>query len=83
MAHQYGVLLMTDEYNYTVKKVDQPTYDLIRKMKAKGEDDIYITKNLVQLSIRRENTLGIGLHKEEAIEKALESADDYVILRNY
>ena len=80
---QHGVLLMTDEYTYTVKKVDQPTYDLIRKMKDKGENDIKIINSLVQLEVRRENTLGIGLNRNEAIEKALESTEDYVILRSY
>lgn len=83
MSKQYGVLLMDDDVTYTVKKVDQPSYDLIRKMKDKGEDDINIIKNIVQLSIRRENTLINGANRNEAIECALDNAEDYIILKNY
>lgn len=82
-TRKFSVVCMVDENNCYVKQVDHNTFDQIRKMKSTGESDRKIIESLTKLNVTEDNFIINGATKDEAIDYASRSGENYVILNDF
>lgn len=83
MTKKYSVVLMENENSCAVKHISQNTYDQIKNMKSRGENDAKITKSMTELDTTEDNIVINGVSRSEAIEYALDNGADYIIVKAF
>ncbi|MFL0267594.1 hypothetical protein [Candidatus Clostridium radicumherbarum] len=83
MKEHYSVILMNDPYNCAVKQISKNTYDQIQDMRRRGQTDETIVKSLTEINTMEDNIVINGATKDEAIERAKDEGEDYIILQAF
>jgi cobalamin biosynthesis Co2+ chelatase CbiK len=83
MKEHYSVVLMFDAHNCAVKQISKNTYDQIKDMQARGQDDETIVKSLTEINTMEDNIVINGVTIEEAEHCARDEGQDYVVLQAF
>jgi hypothetical protein len=81
--NHYSVVLMFDAHNCAVKQISKNTYDQIKDMQMRGQDDETIVKSLTEINTMEDNIVINGIPIEEAEERAQEEGENYVVLQAF